>query len=61
MRLHNIVVKDIFGHLYRLHLPHEAPIHRRVEPKDLRDKVSARCTPTLPSAKVAWPMMLQEN
>ncbi len=41
MRLHNIVVKDIFGHLYRLHLPHEAPIHRRVEPRDLRDKVSA--------------------
>ncbi len=41
MRLHNIVVKDIFGHLYRLHLSHEAPIHRFVEPRDLRDKVSA--------------------
>ncbi len=41
MRLRNIVVKDNFGHLYRLHLPHEAPVHWLVKPKNLRDEVSA--------------------
>jgi len=41
MRLHKIIVRCLFDHHYRLHLPHEAPIHRSIEPKDLRDKVSA--------------------
>ncbi len=41
MRRHKIIVRCLFGHHYRLHLPSETPVHRSIEPKDLRDKVSA--------------------
>jgi len=42
MQLHKIVVEGSFGHLYRLHLPYEDPIHNAIEPKDFWDPVSAR-------------------
>jgi len=42
MQLHKIVVEGSFGHLYRLHLPYEDPIHNTIEPKDFWDPVSAR-------------------
>jgi len=41
MQLYNIIVKGSFGHLYRLHLPYEDPVHSEIDPKDFWDPVSA--------------------